>query len=166
MSRGTQAEFAKKYGYSRAAVTQLKNAGRLVFNSDGTINFDESAANIGATSKNKNAKEFDFIEANQGGQSSIKTEYGALTKARLVKEKYLAMQAKLEYDAAVGNLIVRDDVHKSAFESGRKLRDNLHSLCKQSAPNLVNIDDPSKIEMYLKDEIDAALKEFIDSCAL
>ena len=56
MSRGTQAEFAKKYGYSRAAVTQLKNAGRLVFNSDGTINFDESAANIGATSKNKTLK--------------------------------------------------------------------------------------------------------------
>ena len=58
MSRGTQAEFAKKYGYSRAAVTQFKNSGRLVFNSDGTVNFDESAANIGVTSKNKNAKEF------------------------------------------------------------------------------------------------------------
>jgi hypothetical protein len=72
----------------------------------------------------------------------------------------------MELDIARHNLVIRSDVHNAAFEAGRKLRDNLHSLCKQSAPNLVNIDDPSKIEMYLKDEIDAALKEFIDSCAL
>lgn len=89
---------------------------------------------------------------------------GSYERARL--DRVRADREQMELDIARHNLVIRSDVHNAAFESGRKLRDNLHSLCKQSAPNLVNIDDPSKIEMYLKDEIDAALKEFIDSCAL
>lgn len=87
---------------------------------------------------------------------------GQYERARL--DKVRADKEQLELDLARRNLVLRSDVHNAAFESGRKLRDTLHSICKQSSPNLVNIDDPAKIEMYLRDEIDRALNEFIESC--
>lgn len=89
--------------------------------------------------------------------------YGQYERARL--DKVRADREQLELDCAKGKLVIRDDVHRKAFESARKLRDSLYSLCKQAAPNLVNIDDPLKIEMYLRDEIESLLKEFTESSA-
>ncbi|HMV13515.1 MAG TPA: hypothetical protein PKD88_02475 [Nitrosomonas sp.] len=89
---------------------------------------------------------------------------GSYERARL--DKVRADKEQLELDLARRNLVLRSDVHNAAFEAGRKLRDTLHSVCKQSAPNLVNIEDPAKIEMYLRDEVDRALNEFIKSCEL
>lgn len=88
---------------------------------------------------------------------------GSYERARL--DKVRADREQLELDLARKNLVIRDDVHKAAFESARKLRDSLYSLCKQSAPNLINIEDPAKIEMYLRDEIESLLKEFTESAA-
>jgi phage terminase Nu1 subunit (DNA packaging protein) len=87
---------------------------------------------------------------------------GQYERARL--DKVRADREQLELDLARQNLVIRADVHNTAFEAARKLRDSLHSLCKQSAPNLVNVDDPAKIEIYLRDEVDNLLKEFASTC--
>ena len=47
---GSQAQFAQQYGYSRAAVTQFKQANRLVFKSDGVLDFAASKQKIHDTS--------------------------------------------------------------------------------------------------------------------
>lgn len=56
--------------------------------------------------------------------------------SRALKEKAQALAAKLEYDMAMGNLVLRNDVHKAAFEASRMLRDKLQGLPQQTAPNL------------------------------
>lgn len=100
-------------------------------------------------------------EDDDSSTGSSNTDYWRI-KAR--REKILADRDQLELDVVRGNLVLRDDVHKAAFEASRKLRDSLHSLCKQAAPNLVNIQSPLEIELYLHDEIDALLEDFIESC--
>lgn len=92
---------------------------------------------------------------------SSNTDYWRI-KAR--REKILADRDQLELDVVQKHLVLRDDVHKVAFEASRKLRDNLHSLCKQAAPNLVGMESPSEIEAYLRDEVDLLLEEFIENC--
>jgi len=79
--------------------------------------------------------------------------------SRALKEKALAMQAKLEYDMAMGNLVIRNDVHKAAFEASRMLRDKLQGLPQQTAPNLHG---KTVIEMQhiLSDEINLLLSAF------
>ncbi|MBS0497056.1 MAG: hypothetical protein JSR51_05325 [Proteobacteria bacterium] len=73
----------------------------------------------------------------------------------------LAMQAKLEYDMAMVNLVIRDDVHKAAFEASRMLWDKLQGLPQQTAPNLHG---KTAIEMQhiLSDEINRLLTQFCD----
>lgn len=87
---------------------------------------------------------------------------GSYERARL--DKVRADKEQLELDIARGNLVLRDDVHNAAFETSRKLRDSLHSLCKQSAPNLVGMESPAMIEAYLRDEIDSLLEDFAENC--
>lgn len=89
---------------------------------------------------------------------------GQYERARL--DKVRADRETLELDLARANVVVRDDVHKAAFEASRKLRDNLHSLCKQAAPNVIGMDSPDAIETYLRDEVDRMLEEFIQTCVL
>lgn len=87
---------------------------------------------------------------------------GQYERARL--DKVRADKEELELELARGNLVIRNDVHKAAFEASRKLRDNLHSLCKQAAPNVIGMSKPEEIEMYLRDEVDRMLEEFIETC--
>lgn len=86
----------------------------------------------------------------------------AAQKAR--REKILADRDEIELEIVRKNLVVRDDVHKVAFESSRRLRDSLYSLCKQAAPELSGMTAPEKIESRLRDEIDMILEEFIREC--
>ena len=86
-----------------------------------------------------------------------------LEKAK--RERILAERDQLELDIVKKNLVLRDDVHKTAFESARKLRDRLHSVCKQTAPVVISLESPADIEQFLREELDAALEEFIQSCA-
>lgn len=87
---------------------------------------------------------------------------GAYERARL--DRVRADREQLELDIVRKNVVVRDDVHRAAFDASRKLRDSLHSLCKQAAPHLVGLQSPQEIEAYLRDEIDVKLEEFIEKC--
>lgn len=163
---GTKADFSRYYKYSKAAVTQFDQAGKLVYSDDGMIDFESSKARIDATSNpSGDGARLRHAQA-RGGVIDGLEETRTYQTARAVKEKFLAMTAKLEYESAAGNVVVRNDVHKAAFEAARKLRDTLHSVCKQVAPNIVNVDDPAKIEMCLLDEVNKALHEFVETCEL
>jgi hypothetical protein len=83
-------------------------------------------------------------------------------KAR--REFILAERDQLELDIVRRNVVVRNDVHKAAFEASRKLRDRLHSICKQSSPVIIGLETPLQIEQHLRDEIDLALEDFIQNC--
>ncbi len=168
--QGSKADFARKYGYSRAAVTQFDKSGKLIYTDDGSVDFESSKNRIEMLSNPiGDVARMRHAQARESDEDSMIysiEEHRSYNKARAVKEKFLAMTAKLEYESAAGNVVVRNDVHKAAFEAARKLRDTLHSVCRQVAPNIVNVDDPAKIEERLLDEVNKALQEFVETCEL
>lgn len=88
-----------------------------------------------------------------------------LIKEKARRERILADRDQMELDLVRGNVVVRDDVHKAAFESSRKLRDSLHSMCKQLSPQLSSLTNPREIEDLLLDELNQRLEDYINSCA-
>lgn len=87
-----------------------------------------------------------------------------LSRQKARREKILADRDEIELEIVRKNLVVREDVHKTAFEASRRLRDSLYSLCKQTAPVVAGMSSPDDIEARLRDDIDAALEEFIRAC--
>lgn len=102
---------------------------------------------------NQPASDFQFTDAGE-----------ELERQKARRERILADRDEIELEIIKKNLVIRDDVHKTAFEASRKLRDSLYSLCKQSAPAIIGMTSPDQIELYLRDEIDLLLEEFIRSC--
>lgn len=180
----TQAEFSRIIGVKPPTVGEFKRDGRLVIVHSGgrdKVKVNESIERLNATMKlhgvfrNRQTKQ--VREEEEKPMEELKTEVNAkqldletqdaellFKNSRALKEKALAMQAKLEYEVAMGNLVLRNDVHKAAFEASRKLRDSLHSFCKQSAPDLVGMGKTSQIEDYLRGQVDKLLEEFINTC--
>ncbi|MBS0497066.1 MAG: hypothetical protein JSR51_05375 [Proteobacteria bacterium] len=184
----TKTELAKKLGISRQMLYKLVDlgmpldlqaatewrskkldffktkAGRIDGNSGGRAVSIPSVSNE-TTGDTRSLEELQAAVDSASQLNLDGTDADELYKnSRALKEKAQALAAKLELDLASGNVVVRDDVHKAAFEASRKLRDNLHSLCKQAAPNVIGMTAPEAIETYLRDEVDRMLQEFIETC--
>lgn len=99
-----------------------------------------------------------------GGRDDATKDGASYWEIKAKRETVLTQRDELELDLVRGNVVVRNDVHKTAFEASRKLRDRLHSICKQSSPVIAGMEKPGQIETYLREEIDAALEDFIQNC--
>lgn len=180
----TQTEYAEYKGVHKSRVTQWKQDGRLVFTHDGKrILVNESnqrlkeasspagyANSIHAAERRKShdeqAQEIPLTELKDKVnelQLDLDTQNAdeLFRNSRALKEKAQALAASLEYDLAMGKLVIRDDVHKAAFEASRMLRDKLLGLPGQLAPNLHN-QTVSDIQVILTDEINRLLMQFCD----
>ena len=163
-------------------VTKWKQENRLVFTPDGKrILVNESNQRLKETSSpagyvnsihaaerrkshDEQAQEIPFTELKDKVnelQLDLDTQNAdeLFRNSRALKEKAQALAASLEYDLAMGKLVIRDDVHKAAFEASRMLRDKLQGLPQQAAPNLHG---KTVIEMQhiLSDEINRLLTQF------
>lgn len=82
--------------------------------------------------------------------------------ARAVKEKYAAMQAKLDYEKAVGNLIPKEDVDLALKTFATATRARIDTLPDQLAPLLAPVSDLGEIHALLAEHLRLALAGIAD----
>lgn len=179
------AAFARRLGCKRSYVTELRKADRLVLTDDGkAVRVAESMARIEATrdpakrgvaarhaaaratgAANAPAVAEPSHEATQAptfvpeareGQDRITGTYQA---SRAVRERYLAMQAKVDYERSIGKLLNGADVESAVFASITTLRVRLESLPGVVSPRLAAETDEPKIAAILAEEIEHTLAE-------
>jgi hypothetical protein len=162
----SRAAFARLNGWDRAYVTRLAADGRLVEAPGGGVLARESLERIRATAdpakaavaqRHAQARE----QKAQGGEGAgsadrVGSSYQA---ARAVKERYQALQAKLEYEKAAALLVDADAVRRAARDFGTLLRRSLESLPEQNAPQLAAESDPARVHALLADAVEIVLAD-------
>lgn len=171
-------EFARLRGIKGSYVTQLKKEGRLVLTDDGKrVRVPESIARIEATRDPAMAGVAERHAANRlakaggsdapaaappeahtavSGAEKIGNTYQA---ARAVKERYLAMSAKRDYEVSVGKLLPADEVRGALANAVATMRIALEALPDSLAPVMAGETDEARIRILLSDEIEHALGE-------
>lgn len=160
----SQAEFARIVGYSRAHVTHLKNAGRLVLTSDGKVDVDASKARIAETS----AMNRDDVSQRWANQRDTDNEVSGdpltanrFQNARATKEFYAAELSRLEFERKCGKLLETFEVENAISEFVGFFRQQVENLPYRVAPELVG-KDLDTIRAVLKQEMHGYLKELDD----
>lgn len=146
----SQAELARFLGMHRGSVTRFKQAGRLVIKS-GKVdleaslrrleetrdpNRDDVAARHAATRGQIPAPGSSGSSGDEGSGSSGETYQAARAK----KERFLALQAELDYERAMGKLIDREAVVRSVADVVTTMRQALENRAHRLAPELVGQD--------------------------
>lgn len=145
----SQSQYAKRRGVSPKTITKWKQANMLVMSADGLLvdvmASDEKlkkyrpdglshTANDGTRRINQYHTEATLAPKRQQHRPSPEDDdYDAeellnegkadLQEAKRVKENYLALQEKLEYQIQQGKYIEVEEAKKLFFEEGRRLRD-------------------------------------------
>jgi hypothetical protein len=156
----TQAEYARRRGVSRAAVTQAVKAGRIML-IDGRI--DPDVADIqwakntpnsrtggpatGAVPPTRNPLRGSEVEAPPAGAGDP-----TLLDARTRREQALAELAELELAEKRGELVPVEDIRKALVPKILGVRDALDTLADRLAPLLAAEADPAKVYAMLKQE--------------
>jgi phage terminase Nu1 subunit (DNA packaging protein) len=171
----TQAEFARILGMSKGYVHKLKTNGQLVMER-GRVDVDASRRRIAETQDpnrdDVRARWQSEREQKQAEAAAPAAPPAAATgldlpadkigssyqAARAVKEQYMARQAKLEYERAIGKLIERAEVEAAVEDVIGTLRQKLENLPHRLAPELV-AKDLDHIRAALKQEVYLMLSE-------
>lgn len=163
MNLVSQSRFADMLGCHRSHITRLKQAGRLVMVGK-KVDVDASRARIDET-KDPNRDDVARRHAEQrqnGGLPHEKDgdEVGtSYQSARALKEKYLALQAKADYERTIGELVPMSSVRLQGMDLGATVRVKLESLPHLLAPILAPIDDPAQVHALLVEKMEDALRE-------
>ena len=81
----------------------------------------------------------------------------SIAASRAVKEAFLARQAKLDYERAIGKVVDADSVKVEAFKLARQVRDGLLNIPDRVAAELAAEMDPGRVHDRLYREIRTAL---------
>jgi hypothetical protein len=84
------------------------------------------------------------------------------SRARAVRETYLARMSKLDFEERSDKLVSRDEVEVAAFTKFRTFRDGMLNLPDRLAAILAAESDSAKVHEILATEIRKALAEFAD----
>lgn len=173
------AEFARRLGCKRGYVTELRKADRLVLTEDGRrVRVAESLARIEATrdpAKRGVAARHAAARAKGQGGAHVATQTptqpfpsegtgsdrisSTYQASRAVRERYLAMQAKLDYEKAAGGLLDAAEVSAALFAATTTLRVRLESLPGVVAPRIAMESEEARITAILSEEIEHMLAE-------
>jgi hypothetical protein len=85
------------------------------------------------------------------------------SKARAVREHYLARLAKIDFEERIGKLVPKDDVEISAFNKYRQFRDHMLNIPDRLGAVVAAESEPAKVYEVLSTEIRKALNEFADA---
>jgi len=136
--------YAKKKGVTRSHIYQLLNDGIIpadaVQKKGRGIQIDEEKADAHVLPK-------------ASAQTSTGLSY---TDAKTLSEKYKAALLKIELDTQTGKLVSAEEVKRTAFTTGRQLRDALLAIPDRVAPMITA--DPEKAADILTKEISQALE--------
>lgn len=161
MKTATLTEFAALRGVHKSTVTRYKQADRLVFTDDGLIDVDASNKRIKDTADpnrddvvrrhaEKKNKTYDI------GSDDNSASYQA---SRAKKEKYLALQAKADYEKSIGELVERDQVQRDWTNVAIIMRSALERVPDLLSAELASESDHNRVHAILVENIESALKQ-------
>ena len=166
MSTMSQADFAREIGVVRSRVTALKAAGRLVMDGNGRVLVEESKARIAETA-DPNRDDVAARHAANRASAGINPPQPAnpeadrvgssYQQARAVKEKFLALAAKRDYEIACGKLMQADEVVSAVASAAVTLRTRLEAWPDTMAAVLGGNLDESQRRAILADGIEELL---------
>jgi hypothetical protein len=85
------------------------------------------------------------------------------SKARAIRESYLAKLAKMEFEERSGNLISRHEVEVAAFNRFRTFRDNMLNIADRLSAVLAAENDAASVHQILSTDIRKALEDSTDA---
>ena len=178
MSVATRAEFARLMGVNKSTVTRWAEKGQIVLAS-GQVDVEASQQRL----RDTGGARPDVAERHAAGRGAavpgpqpgarvgagdtappapderVGNTYQA---ARAVKEKYAAMQAKLDYEKAVGNLIPKEDVDLALKTFATATRARLDTVADQLAPVLAPVADIAELHALLAEHLRLAQSGIAD----
>jgi hypothetical protein len=81
------------------------------------------------------------------------------SRARAVRETYLAKMSKIDYDERSNNLVSRQEMEVAAFNKYRTFRDNILNIADRVSAVLAAESDPANVHKILSMELRKALQE-------
>lgn len=81
------------------------------------------------------------------------SEPASLADARALKEHYLALSAKLDYEIESGKLIEAEAARRAAFAAARKARDMLLTIADRLAPVVAGLSDQFECHQVIAAEV-------------
>jgi hypothetical protein len=100
-------------------------------------------------------------EGNSGRNAEADNIGNSYQTARAVKEKYLALQAKLDYEQKLGKLLLQEDVDYALNAFATTVRVKAEALPDQLAPVVVPITDIGHAHAVLTN----AIRKFLEDVA-
>lgn len=167
----TQAEFARQVGVAKSMVTQWKQAGRLVMHGN-RVDVEASVRRI-ITTRDPNRDDVvqrwadargrelfpDLVDAPPAPPADPPPAGPDFQSARAMKEHYLALQAKADYEKTIGRLAPVEDTRRAGAEIGTLLRVRLEALPRQLGPELAPISEPERVQALLAEHVEQLLGE-------
>jgi len=158
--------YAKRRGVSHVAVLKAIKTGRIVKESDGTIDPDKADAawtkNTDPAQQRKPAKKIEQAPE-RPVDPPLANSGPNYAQSRAIKEAYLARLAKLEYEEKSGVLVRADAVKIAWFNTLRVLRDRVLNLPDRLAPILASEADPKRVHEILDAELRQILTDASDA---
>lgn len=167
----SQAEFARLRGVSRKTVTLWKKQERLLLTSDGLVDVAASEELLaqrpetyrggtvkGALSAAAPATDEEPPILDRNPEEIALSLSWTLVEAQRVKEKYLALLRKQEFEVEQGRLVEIEAVGREVEREYTIVRERLLTIPGKIAASLVGC-DRAAIELRLRDEIAEALAE-------
>lgn len=166
MNTMSQADFAREIGVVRSRVTALKAAGRLVMDDNGRVLVEESKARIAETAdpnrddvaaRHAANRASAGIVAPQPASPEADRVGSSYQQARAVKEKFLALAAKRDYEIACGKLMQADEVVSAVASAAVTLRTRLEAWPDTMAAMLGGNQDETQRRAILADGVEELL---------
>ncbi|WP_407529422.1 hypothetical protein [Methylobacterium oryzisoli] len=179
MKTATQAEFAKMHGVSQARVSQWKSKGLLSMTPEGRVKVEESewlladrpasyrggktkGPNGGADRREKPAVARPDETPEQAAERIVVDEGVAPfdhAEAVRVKENYLALLRRLEFDLKSGAVVPIDTVIAGIVEQYARVRNKLLNLPTRVAPRAAVLKSAEEVRALVEAEVLLVLQE-------
>ena len=158
--RVSQAEFARRNGWSKQYVAKLVKQGRIKLEG-GKIDpvaakraIDQLAEPSTALRENPEQSRTVVPAATAPTDNRKAVDYAS---ARTMREAYKAKMAKLDYEEREGKLVDATQVKEQAFQTGRMVRDGVLAIPDRMADVLAAETDPAKVRQLLVTELELVL---------
>ncbi|WP_281648167.1 hypothetical protein [Parendozoicomonas sp. Alg238-R29] len=167
--RITQAEFARRHGWSKQYVAKLVKQGRITLEG-GKVDaltakkaIDQLSEPSMSLREQAGQRHTGALIPASGSSSSTEgrkaVDYAA---ARTMREAYRAKMARLDFEEREGKLIDAAKVREDAFRVGRMIRDALLGIPDRMADVLAAEDNAIRVKQLLHQDIEEALQSLSD----
>lgn len=178
MNALNQTQFAKHIGVSKGYVTQLKQAGRIVMTQDGLVDVEASESRIKETEDANRDDVKARHAAARGSEKAAPAEkkqavkdvnHVTFSEGRAKEQHYKSLQAELEYQRTIGELVPKADMQAAVADVVTTFRQALENMPHRISAELVG-KDIDFIRSALKQECHQVLgelaREFAEKIAM